>query len=63
MKLNRAKAMNATTAMTANDWRIRRMMKASTEKRLRSRPSGEGPRRDAKPMMPKAPGKVNRPAR
>jgi len=30
--------MNATTAMTANDWRMRRMMKASTEKRLRSRP-------------------------
>jgi hypothetical protein len=30
--------MNATTAMTATDWRMRRMMKASTEKRLRSRP-------------------------
>jgi hypothetical protein len=29
--------MNATTAMTATDWRMRRMMKASTELRLRSR--------------------------
>ncbi len=31
VKLNSPNAMNATTAMTATDWRMRRMMKASTD--------------------------------